>query len=199
MPSGYTDATVTSGTTITSTWGNLIRDSVVSSFASSAARDSAIASPVEAQMCWITGTNRLEVYDGAGWLVLEEPWEDYSASQAFTNFTKGNATVLSDFKRQGHSVHWRGSVVLGSTSSITGNLTLTFPYGWDPQPAANGTALYEDAATRYYIGHFGGTFQHTESGNNGTVNATNPFTWTTGDTFAWNIIYEVDTLSDTYD
>lgn len=66
---------VTTGTTITSTWGNQVADAVVNVFASSAARSSAITSPGAGQVSALTtnlATEGLEVYNSAGqW---RKPW-----------------------------------------------------------------------------------------------------------------------------
>lgn len=61
--------TLVAGTTITSSWANgNVRDQVVTPFANSAARTSAISAPVAGMVSYITGTKRLEVYDGAAWV-----------------------------------------------------------------------------------------------------------------------------------
>lgn len=61
-------STVVSGTTITASWGNAnVRDQVVTPFASAAARDSAITSPVEGMVAYLADVDLLCVYHGASW------------------------------------------------------------------------------------------------------------------------------------
>jgi hypothetical protein len=60
--------TVISGQTITSSWGNAVRDQTVQLFASTAERDAAITAPVAGQVCWVG--NGLQVYNGATWRTI---------------------------------------------------------------------------------------------------------------------------------
>lgn len=61
--------TLVAGTTITASWANAnVRDQVVTPHASSGARTSAVSSPVAGMLSYITGTKRLEPYDGSAWV-----------------------------------------------------------------------------------------------------------------------------------
>lgn len=61
--------TLVAGTTITASWANAnVRDQAVTPFASTGARSSAITSPVTGMVSYITGTSRLEMYDGTTWV-----------------------------------------------------------------------------------------------------------------------------------
>lgn len=63
---GYT--TVVAGTTITASWANAnVRDQVVTPFATTSARTSAITAPIEGMVAPITGDDQISVYDGATW------------------------------------------------------------------------------------------------------------------------------------
>jgi hypothetical protein len=63
--------TLVSGTVITASWANAnVRDQVVTPFASSSARSSAITSPVAGMLTYITGTKQLEPYDGSAYVPL---------------------------------------------------------------------------------------------------------------------------------
>ena len=60
--------TLVAGTTITASWANAnVRDQVVTPFASSAARTSAISAPVEGMLSVLTDTDLLDGYDGTAW------------------------------------------------------------------------------------------------------------------------------------
>lgn len=65
--------TVVSGTTITAAWGNVVRDQVVTPFASASARTSAVTTPVEGMLSFLADVNRFDYYDGAAWIPLPEP------------------------------------------------------------------------------------------------------------------------------
>lgn len=59
--------TIVGGTTITASWGNLVRDAAVNVFASAAARASAVAAPTEGMVSVLADVNRLEAHDGAAY------------------------------------------------------------------------------------------------------------------------------------
>lgn len=66
--------TVTSGTTITAAWANAnVRDQVVTPFAGTSARSSAITSPIEGMATYDTTNDRFEIYTTTttGWVA---PW-----------------------------------------------------------------------------------------------------------------------------
>lgn len=61
--------TLVAGTTITASWANAsVRDQVVTPFASSAARASAVTSPVKGMVSFLNDVNSLEVYNGTQWV-----------------------------------------------------------------------------------------------------------------------------------
>ena len=122
---------------------------------------------------------------------------DYSATQAFTNFTKGNGTVQARYLKIGRLVLWQGYVILGSTSSLTSSyLYATLPFVMQSSLGYVGVANFGDAGTRDYPGAVVSDantrvyFVHAESGNFGGVNNTNPFTWATNDSIRWTMLYE---------
>jgi len=59
--------TVVAGTVITASWGNMVRDQLVTPFADAATRAAAIIAPVEGMVTWLSDVNRLEAYSGAVW------------------------------------------------------------------------------------------------------------------------------------
>ena len=69
---GYT--TITPGTTIASDWGNEVRDQLVTPFASTGARSSAITTPVSGMVSTLTTAstaNGIEIHNGTTW---RKPW-----------------------------------------------------------------------------------------------------------------------------
>ena len=66
--------TVVAGTVITASWGNAnVRDQVVTPFATAATRTAQVTSPVEGMLSWLSDTDRLDVYNGSGHVLLAAP------------------------------------------------------------------------------------------------------------------------------
>jgi hypothetical protein len=67
--------TVVAGTTITAAWGNAnVRDQVVTPFASAAARDSAITSPVDGMHAYQQDIDLDCIYNGTAWQNVPMPY-----------------------------------------------------------------------------------------------------------------------------
>jgi hypothetical protein len=128
------------------------------------------------------------------------PW-----TPTLTNITAGNGSVVARYKRIGRSIHYAFRFTLGSTSSISGDPQFTLPAAPETTfiNAANaplgrghildaGTELY-DASVHFISGSTvsvrawatGGTYS-----TQAVLSATEPFTWTTGDTIWVSGTYE---------
>ena len=83
---------VVTATAIETTWGNAIRDRVIQNFASAAARDAAITSPVVGMHCYVTSVGLMQ-YSGAtnGWT---QPWYQPWGMVYFAQLTSGDFTSL---------------------------------------------------------------------------------------------------------
>ena len=113
-----------------------------------------------------------------------------SFTPVWSNITVGNGISTGQYTKIGTTVHFTALLAFGSTTAVTGDAGLT-----PPVPARNPgggvgrftcAAQYLQAAAREWVGvgHLKDVtdlilLRHTESGNAGNVNATNPFTWTT--------------------
>ncbi len=79
---------VTTNQTIYSTqWGNLIRDRVHHLFAT-VAEMKTTAAPVPGMVAYVTGTASEYRWDGTGWAIIDEPWQDHTATM---RIVAGNA------------------------------------------------------------------------------------------------------------
>lgn len=79
------------GTTITAAYGNAnIRDQVITPFASSAARASAISSPIEGMLSYLSDTDRLDAYDGSAWTLAT-----FAASLQYARRTANQSVTSS--------------------------------------------------------------------------------------------------------
>jgi hypothetical protein len=129
--------------------------------------------------------------------------EKTAYTPTFTNLTLGNGTLTADFYRVQNVVSVAVNVVFGSTTSISGDVTVTLPIA---RAAAAGlqlsTVLLGDTGTANYIGTilFGGTLSSVVmrtpavSGSNlimQNLSATVPFTWITTDILRFSAQYEV--------
>lgn len=126
-------------------------------------------------------------------------WTTFTPS--FTNFTLGNGTIdRAAYEQIGRSVDVFVRVTLGSTSSVTGAITLTLPVtGLSTSAYGRGT-IYDSSATTYYHATVQGlttttvrlmalnaaATYTTEAATSGTV----PMTWATGDIFLMTFRYE---------
>jgi hypothetical protein len=120
-------------------------------------------------------------------------------------FTLGNGTQVFRYVKIGKTVFVQGTIVWGSTTSMTGfgasfpSTSATTQYGVN---AAIGEFSMQDAGTASYHGFirwFNSTtwipraiFASSATGpiNGASLTATSPFTWTTNDVMNFNFVYE---------
>jgi hypothetical protein len=129
--------------------------------------------------------------------------EKTAYTPTFTNLTLGNGTLTADFYRVQNVVSVAVNVVFGSTTSISGDVSVTLPIA---RAAAAGlqlsTVFLGDTGTANYIGAivFGGTLSSVVvrntavSGSNlimQNLSATIPFTWIATDILRFSAQYEV--------
>ncbi len=120
-----------------------------------------------------------------------------------SGLTVGNATQEFWYCRVGLFVHIYGNLTFGSTTSINNVPIMTLPITAETLPfnvQPLGTATLGDSGTATFVGlpiTVGPTamylFRHEVTGTSikdGTINATTPFTWTTGDSIGINLLYK---------
>lgn len=183
--------TSVTGTTITAAWANAnVRDQGISPFASTAARDSAIVSPIAGQVCTLTN-GTLFLYDGTGWVIMGEPTQT-SWTPTLNGVTTTTGTRTTTFHRHDGYCDVFARFVLGASSAITGDVNFLLPFA-----AANSirTGMFNVGLTNTgvaeYPGVSGGTGSQTVylRATNATVtygiyqvlSASIPFSWTAGD------------------
>ncbi len=141
---------------------------------------------------------KLQSGTGSSW-----SWQNWVPT--WTNVTVGNGTVEAKYIQIGKSVHFRISLILGSTSAVSGRVTftlpvtaVTYPGGADTVPLGNARVL--DSGTAAYTGlvEWASTttavIQIQGAGatyvNMSDISSTIPMTWTTNDNMAAQGIYE---------
>ena len=125
-----------------------------------------------------------------------------SFTPTWTNLTVGNGTGVYKYQQIGKQIFAFYKFTLGSTSAIGTNPNVTLPI--NPASGAGGFLSYSAKLTDNGVGTFNGAVDedtnklYLASGvtsgsflNGGTITATSPFTWTTGDSISFNINYEV--------
>lgn len=63
---------VVTGETITTEWGNDIRDRVIQRYATAAARTASVPSPTEGDLSYLNDTNAVYVFTGAAWTPIAD-------------------------------------------------------------------------------------------------------------------------------
>jgi hypothetical protein len=125
-----------------------------------------------------------------------------SFTPTWTNLTVGNGTGVYKYQQIGKQVFARYKFTLGSTSAMGTNPNVTLPI--NPASGSGGFSSYTLSLTDVGVGGFNGNVSEDTnklylsvgitSGsflNGGTITATTPFTWVTGDFLTFDVYYEV--------
>ena len=127
-------------------------------------------------------------------------YTDYSGTITISNFTIGNGTIVAQYTQVNDLVHYWGSVTWGSTTSLSGNPIHSVPIAAESGNHFGNCTFAEDGVNDYY-----GRAQIYSATNMlirpfeqagaayidyANMSATVPFTWGTGDSWVWNIVYK---------
>lgn len=124
-----------------------------------------------------------------------------SFTATITNYTRGNGTSTARYIRVNKLVYVFGQEVLGSTSSITGELQPNFPVtAAFALSLSHGVCNMNDTGTAAYTGivypvdtskcALRSIVASGPYAQQSTTSSTVPFTWTTGDNFEYSYVYE---------
>lgn len=126
--------TFAAGDVLTATDVNgYLMQQAVAVFATTGARTTAIPSPSAGMTSYITGTNTLEAYNGSAWVAVNSlgAWTAYTpaiSGGASPAWTIGNGTIAGSYAQIGKTVHFKGSLAIGSTTTVgNASLTITLP------------------------------------------------------------------------
>jgi hypothetical protein len=91
----------TTGDVLTASDQNALSDQVINRFADATARDAAIGSPTDGQMCFLTGSSALQYNDGSSWISIDLAGDITGITTAANSSmaggtTTGNATLTVD-------------------------------------------------------------------------------------------------------
>lgn len=181
---------------------NLIARQGVITVATLADRDT-LPAPHDGMVCYVEADETIYLYVRGQWRVHYAAPRPYVPT--FINLSPGNATLTAEWSQNGDVVHWWVRLVIGSTTSITGLITLILP---KPAHAATatpdgatsvGTLLVRDvsasgaASRRYYNVISDYTVDPLRAwplGEDGLgPNASLPWAWAAGDSLDWQGTY----------
>jgi hypothetical protein len=179
-----------------------LMDQSVMNFASSAARSSAIPTPTEGMTSYRSDADIVEVYNGSAWAtgLPISSWSAYTPT--FTGFTLGNGVLDFAFTQIGKTVHVRGRVTLGSTSSVAGPFDFTVPVtsaSYNLAHVLSYASFYNGSAfNQGFLLSIGSTsFFRISCMNTGTafasasdLSSTVPFTWGNGHSIFMTMTYQ---------
>lgn len=103
---------------------NLIARQGVITVATLADRDT-LPAPHDGMVCYVEAEQTFYGYVAGLWRVLYAAPRTYTPS--LVNLTLGNGTLHAEWSQVGDVVHWWARVILGSTSSVSGLITITLP------------------------------------------------------------------------
>lgn len=129
-----------------------------------------------------------DVVDAADLNTIAGAWNSFTVT--LSGITLGNGTAVGFWKKIGRAVHYRVEITLGSTSSVTGAITIDLPATAAATSQHHSGYFYDLSATTSYA--MGVVFSTTQifpralnsAGTYATLSGTTstiPFTWATGD------------------
>ena len=119
----------------------------------------------------------------------------------FTNFTKGNATIVARWAQSGKAVNVFVQVTLGNTSSVTGSIITSLPVtAASNAVGSRGVGGILDSGVRVFTAttevlstttvELHPVYAALNNASEEYTSSTIPMTWTTNDGFVMNFIYE---------
>ena len=167
-----------------------LQDQAIMTFAGTAARGSAIPTPVEGMVTYLEDSASFESRSPSAWVPLITPgaWSTYNPTLA--GITLGNGTLSARYSRIGRTVHFWIRIIFGTTTAITSGVAFGLPIAKSPNMGTpQGEAFFQQVGVLNTAP--GGTFSNPGSNNvtlyalnaSGTyittsaLSATIPFTW----------------------
>jgi len=183
---------------------SFLMDQSVMSFAGTAARGSAIPSPVEGMTTYLEDSDRYESYNSSAWTPVVSTGEWVSYTPVLTNMTLGNGTISAAYSQIGKTINVRFRFLLGSTSSINASTPKTVSLPLDIRSGIFSTQDIVGIGSANFPGpgilvpFFNNVSSvrigviDTATAFSGVSNITNtvPFTWGNGNTITFTMTYE---------
>ena len=143
---------------------------------------------VEGRRIFETDTNRELLYDGAAWVIMWSPWTAFTP--VWTSTTLTDSTNAGSLQYSDGNLRLRYTLTFGASTAFTGSAQVDIPNSHtsanDGVDTVGVMYLRDSGASNEYTGIVRVAPNTTKitlfSQNN--VNATNPFTWATGDSLS---------------
>lgn len=198
--------TWTAGEVLTaSDLNSYLMDQAVVVFATTTDRDTAITSPTDGMVVYVTASEALFVYE-AGWVQYDTTWKSWTPT--WTNVTKGTGpTETYVYLRVGKMVIAHGSLTLGTSGAVSGSVTVTMPVASSTSAISTtaGAAFFFDTSAS---ATFQGVVEVTANSTTATIRASDAATaylsrtnlsstipfgaaWAVGDRIGFNVTYQV--------
>lgn len=138
-----------------------------------------------------------DIVDAADLNTIAGAWDSFTVT--LTNVTLGNGTAVGYWKKIGRVVHYRVDVTFGSTTSVTGGITVNLPATGAAAPGVHTGLIFDTSTTTYYSATMISSTSAVAmrvintAGTYGVATATSstvPMTWATGDWFRLAGSYE---------
>lgn len=172
-------------------------------FADATARDAAVTSPQEGNVCYLKSTDAVMTYSGSAWVAVggsTATWTTWSPT--LNGVTVGNGTTTARYNTNNNVVYFTCKFLLGTTSSISGaSVNITLPVtAASTEVGKQIECMIRDEGTAYYIGS-GLILSTTQAQvrvsksdatytSNSDISSTVPMTWTSTDFFIISGFYE---------
>lgn len=187
----YGFADFTDGQTLLASDVDGVLRQTLMTFASEAARDSALSGVLENGMIAQTlDTGTIWNRRSGAWVAWWSPWTAYTPT--WGNLTVGNGSVVAAYAYRSGDLRFRGQLTFGSTTAVSGIISTKVPLSRaaDSYPSGGGGTCIDASASSSKTT----TIQISPSATDvffvaegGLASPTIPFTWTTSDVLVWDI------------
>lgn len=109
-------------------------------------------SPTEGDQIYETDTDRIYVYTGAAWLIVQEPLQSWNATSYNQNGSKTCATSYGWYQRSYGMFTAQARIISFQTGSAGNQITLPTPVTLANQYAIGGSFQYFDSGNQIYVG-----------------------------------------------
>lgn len=165
-------ADVAAAGTIESSWGNNIRNRAIMRYSSASARNSAVPSPGEGEVCYLEDTNTITVYTGSAWVAVDLDGHTHVEAD-ITNigththdaryYTETETDAWRDAAAEGVEVYRNSSWILTSGTPTDPPCNTESIDQWGGWSVGDPNRIYDDTAG-FYIAQFRAVFPSNNTG-----------------------------------
>lgn len=109
-------------------------------------------SPGEGDQIYETDTDRIYVYTGAAWLIVQEPPQSWNVTTYTQNGSKTCATSYGWYQRSYGTFTAQARIISFQAGSAGNAITLPTPFTLADQYAIGGSFQYFDSGNQFYVG-----------------------------------------------